>query len=189
MAGAQASAIISVEILVKQNVILPMRIGLKFLCTSVYRSTARLIAEEYSGQPISNFSGHLEQVHVTAGTGWTLDLEVVSVIQIIGKQRADQQGVHRHPYGAPPVGVPTKHAGIGFCREVIYAIFLGIDVENVGMLGMIAGERSNAIRAKEFILIEHARQDSTQPFRTNQRSDPSSRVPEMARSCWMNALQ
>src|SRR5271157_3948818 len=51
MACSQTSAIISVEILVEQDVILPVRIGLKFLRSPVNRSTASLVAEEYSGQP------------------------------------------------------------------------------------------------------------------------------------------
>lgn len=62
MAGSQARAVISVEILVEQNVILPVRIALEFLRTSINRPPARLILQEYPGQPISNFPGYLEHI-------------------------------------------------------------------------------------------------------------------------------
>jgi hypothetical protein len=50
VARSQARAVISVEVLVEQDVILPMRIGLKFLCRAVHWSPARLIAQEDPGK-------------------------------------------------------------------------------------------------------------------------------------------
>src|SRR4030095_4714421 len=104
-------------------------------------------------------------------------------------QGADQQGVHRHPYRTTPVGVSTEHAGVRFCREIVHAIFLAIDVEEVRMLGVVAGERPNAIGTEEFVLIEHARQNPAQPFRIYQRSDAAAGIPKMTRPGWMNALE
>ena len=42
VAGSQTRAVVSVEIFVEQDVILPLRIGLKFLRASVHRPPARL---------------------------------------------------------------------------------------------------------------------------------------------------
>jgi hypothetical protein len=55
MARSETSAVISVEIFVEQNVVFPVRIGLKFLCSTVDRSTARPIAQKDPGQSIGNF--------------------------------------------------------------------------------------------------------------------------------------
>src|SRR5580692_9717353 len=56
------------------------------------------------------------------------------------------------------------------------------------MLSMVAGERTNAIRAQEFFLIEHAGQDSAQPYGIHQRNDAALAIPEMPRTGWMNAF-
>src|ERR1700680_1541279 len=57
VASPKARAVISVEVLIEQNVVLPVRIGLEFLRASAHRSPARLIAQEDPGPPISNFPG------------------------------------------------------------------------------------------------------------------------------------
>src|SRR5262245_44755 len=82
VAGAKARAIVTVEIFVEQDVILPLRIGLKFLCTAVHRPPARPIAQKDPGEPMGDVPGHLEQGHDLARTGWTLDGEGVAVVQI-----------------------------------------------------------------------------------------------------------
>src|ERR1700751_3000505 len=56
------------------------------------------------------------------------------------------------------------------------------------MLRVVAGERTNAVRAQEFFLIEHARQDSAQPYRIHQRNDPAFAIAEMAQPGWVNSL-
>ena len=70
VAGPKAGAVVSVEVLVEQNVILPVRIGLEFLRASVNRPPARLIAQEDPGQPIGNFPGYLEQIHHACPSRW-----------------------------------------------------------------------------------------------------------------------
>jgi len=49
VARPQASAVISVKVLVEQDVILPVRIGLEFLRSSVHRPPAGFILQEDSG--------------------------------------------------------------------------------------------------------------------------------------------
>ena len=49
MAGSKASAIISLEVLVKENIILPVRISLEFLRTAVNRATAGFIPQKGTG--------------------------------------------------------------------------------------------------------------------------------------------
>src|SRR5262249_54800765 len=82
VAGAKACAIVTVEIFVEEDVIFPLRIGLKFLRPAVYRPPARPVAQKDPGEPMGDVPGHLEQGHDRARTGWTLDFEGVTVIQI-----------------------------------------------------------------------------------------------------------
>ena len=54
---------------------------------------------------------------------------------------------------------------------------------------MVAGERADPVRAEEFVLVEHARQNPAQPFLIHQRSDATLAIPEMAGPGGMNALR
>ena len=63
MAGSKASAIISLEVLVKKDIILPVRISLEFLRTAIQRPTAVLIWQKDSNQSIGNLFRNLEKGH------------------------------------------------------------------------------------------------------------------------------
>src|SRR5271167_5173961 len=76
MTGPEARAVIAVEVLVEQDVILPVGIGLEFLRASVHRPPAGFIPQEDPLQTVGNFPSYLEQVHQLARAGGTLDLEV-----------------------------------------------------------------------------------------------------------------
>src|SRR5271155_704745 len=141
MAGPQSCAVISVEVFIEQQEILPMRIGLEFLRSSVHRPPARGISQKDPGQSIGNFPGYLEQVHQVARTGGTLNLEAVAVIQEIRQQSADEHRVYRHPNGTSPVGVATVHACVGFGGKIVDAVLLTFDRNNIRMLRMKAGKR------------------------------------------------
>src|SRR5258705_7321416 len=164
MAGSQARAVVAVEVLEEQDVILPLGIGLELLRTSVHWPTAGFIPQEDPLQTIGYFPGYLEQVHQLARAGGTPDLEIVSVIQIELKQRTNEQRIHRHPDWPAPVGVAAEHAGVGFSRKVIHAVFLTLDVYHVGMLVVIFGERPDPIGTEELVLIQHACQNPPQPI-------------------------
>ena len=56
------------------------------------------------------------------------------------------------------------------------------------MVGVVPGECPYPIRAQEFILIEHARKNSAQSFRINQRGDSAIAITKMASAGGMNAL-
>src|SRR5712692_2451203 len=86
LARPQPSATVSVEVLVEQDVILPLRIGLEFFRTSVHRPAARLVAQENSSQPIGYFLCYFKQIHHFARAGRTLNLEVVAVVEVIRQQ-------------------------------------------------------------------------------------------------------
>src|SRR6516225_6846761 len=116
MTGSEPGAIVSMEVLVKQNVILPMRIFLEFSGSAVNRTLAICVTHKDAAQAAPDFFCYLEQRHVVARTGRTLDLEVISVERIHGQQAANDERIHWHPNWPTPIGITPKHTGVGFSR-------------------------------------------------------------------------
>src|SRR5215831_14538627 len=61
VAGAEARAIVAVEILVKEDVVLPVRILLELLTPSVKRAAPILVPQENARKPPANLLGDFEQ--------------------------------------------------------------------------------------------------------------------------------
>src|SRR5258707_5050242 len=101
MAGTQSCAVVRVEVFVEQNVILPVRVFLELLGSTVDGALAILIAEKNARQSLGNFFGKLEQGHVFPRTDGTLDLDVVPVDHVKVKQSAAHSDVHWHPVTPP----------------------------------------------------------------------------------------
>jgi hypothetical protein len=74
MTGAQAGAVVAVEVLIEQQIITPVGIGLEFGRASIDREPAVFIPEKDAGETVGNLLGYFEQVHQVAGGGWTLHL-------------------------------------------------------------------------------------------------------------------
>src|SRR5208282_5170489 len=75
MTGAQAGAIVAVEVLVEQEEIAPVGILLKLARAPVDRPATVLVFEKDVLAPAGDFLRHLVQVHVPAGTRRTLHCE------------------------------------------------------------------------------------------------------------------
>lgn len=82
MAGAEPGTIISVEVLVKEDVIAPMGIVLELLSAAIDRSMAILVPQEDAGETIGDLLAHVEKIHQVAGARGTFDFEVVAVIEV-----------------------------------------------------------------------------------------------------------
>src|SRR5262249_33900053 len=78
--GSQACPVISMEVLVKKEVIFPLRIGLEHLSAAVNRASARLAPQEDPDQPTGDLSRYLKQVHLVTRAGRALDFEIVAII-------------------------------------------------------------------------------------------------------------
>ena len=78
VAGSQPRSVVAVEVFVEQDEVAPVRIFLELLRPSIYRPPAILVAQESARQPALNLFRHLEQRHVPAGTGRTLNLELIA---------------------------------------------------------------------------------------------------------------
>ena len=154
VAGAEPCSIVAVEILVEQDQVAPVRIFLEFLCASVDRPTAIRVAKERGGKPALDLLCHLEQRHILAGTGRALDFEVVAIKRVQVQERPDDQHIDGHPDGTPPVGVAAEHSRIRFGRQVIDFVFLAANPERERVIFVIAGQRTDSVRAKKLILVE-----------------------------------
>jgi len=138
--GADAGAVVAVEIFVEQQIVPPIRIALEFFGTAEHRPTPGFVAQKDPGQPIGDLAGDLEQVHRLARAGRTFDPEVVAVIEVVLHQSANQQHIDRHPYRSAPVRVAAEHAGVRLRRQIIHPVFLPADIKNIGMICVIPGQ-------------------------------------------------
>jgi hypothetical protein len=63
VAGAKTGAIVTMEVLVEENVITPVRIILKLLRATIYGAPAVLTTHEYARYTPGELTADLEQVH------------------------------------------------------------------------------------------------------------------------------
>src|SRR5262249_53868848 len=89
MAGAQAGAVVAMEVLVKQDQVAPVRVVLELLRPTVDRTPAILVLEEDAGASTRDLFSDLIQVHEAAGTRWAFHLEIVAVVAVVLQQRAN----------------------------------------------------------------------------------------------------
>src|SRR5262249_4268412 len=108
VARSEAGAVVAVKILVEEKVILPMRIFLELARPAEHRPPARVVAQENASQSSCNLACHLKQVHHSARTRGTFDLEIVTEEQIPHEQCLNEQDIDREPDRAAPVGVPAE---------------------------------------------------------------------------------
>src|SRR5579871_6146618 len=104
MAGAETSTIVSVEVLVEQEEVAPVRIILEFVSSTVYGTVSHLVLQEDVSEAARNLLGHLIKVHAPARACRTFHGEIIAVVTVVLQQGAYDEGVDRHPDGAAPVG-------------------------------------------------------------------------------------
>ena len=61
------------------------------------------------------------------------------------------------------------------------AVFLVADVEHVGMLGVVARERPDAVGAEELVLVEHLRQHAAELRLVQDCGEPAARLTGLGR--------
>src|SRR3954464_11824429 len=105
VAGADAGAVVAMDVFVEQDEIAPVRILLKLCGAAVYRPAAILAPQEDPRKPLAEIFGHFVQRFLLTRPGGTLHTERIAVIKVGLQQSADDQDVDRHPDWAPPVGI------------------------------------------------------------------------------------
>src|SRR4051794_25474611 len=113
MARADAGTIVAVEVLVKEDVIPPVRVRLELFCTTVDWPASLVVAFKGADQALCQFPGDVEQIHEISGTCWALYLERVPVVGSHPQQRGIQHHVDGHPNRPAPIGVATEHTAVG----------------------------------------------------------------------------
>src|SRR5579862_2959776 len=103
MTGAHSGTGVAMEVLVKQNQVAPMGVGLKLLQVAEYRSVAIFVTKKDVCHPARQFPRHVPQrLHVSRSSR-ELDFEIVTQIVVELLQGLDQEKIHRKPNRAAPV--------------------------------------------------------------------------------------
>src|SRR5689334_23128117 len=76
VAGADAGAVVAVEVFVKENVVAPVGIVLELARAAIDGSMPVLVFEEDVAKATGDFLGDLEEVELTARAGGEVDFEI-----------------------------------------------------------------------------------------------------------------
>src|SRR5690242_10539862 len=104
VAGSQARAVVTMEKLVKPQVIAEMGVVLIFFRGSEHRTLPGLVAKEDARQPARQLRRHIAEILAISRIRRELDHEVVAEVVVEFLQRLDEQKIYREPYRTPPVG-------------------------------------------------------------------------------------
>src|SRR5258705_3950066 len=189
MAGTEPRAVVAVEVLVEEQMVAPVRVGLELLGTAEHRTAAPFVPEKDARQPCGNLPGDFEEIHHDAGPGGALDREAVAVVRVELQERADQQRVHRHPDWSAPVRISAKHRRVRLRWQIAHPVLLSAGAEYVRVVEVHTRERPDAEGAEEFVLVEHPREDAAQPLAADEREDTASAVPEVSLTGRMDAVE
>ena len=122
MAGADARAVVAVEIFVEQDQVPPMRIVAIAAIAAVHRAPAFLVLEEDARQPSRQLGGHIPEGQIIPRARRVFHFEVVAEVMMKFLQRFDDQVIQREPDGTAPVRIAAEKAGAGFSRLIVHAI-------------------------------------------------------------------
>src|SRR5207302_5964994 len=90
-----SSSRVTMEVLVKQDQVTPVWVGLELFEISEHRPATSLILEKYACHPARQFARYLPQVHHLSRSSRELDFEVVAEVVVKLLQRLDEQVVRR----------------------------------------------------------------------------------------------
>src|SRR5262245_47923192 len=111
VAGAKSGPIVSVKVLVKQDVVAPVWVCLKLVRATVHWPSARLVSQKDICESATDLLGYLIQRHVLSRSGGALDLKIVAVVSVVLQQCTDDQRIDRHPDRTAPIRVTAEHTG------------------------------------------------------------------------------
>src|SRR5262245_38953672 len=84
--GAETSPVVTVEVLIEQDEIAPVRVLLKLPRPAIDRPSASLVFQKDAGEPAPEFLGDLVQVHLPSRACWTFNRERIAVIGVVLQQ-------------------------------------------------------------------------------------------------------
>ena len=117
--GADRGAVVAVEVLAEDQVVLPGGVGLHLLGPAEACPPPVFVPGKQRDQPVLQVRGDPVEGEPLARAGRVLDLQVIAVEPVVALQRVDHEIVDREPDRAAPVGVAPEHGGGGLGRLVV----------------------------------------------------------------------
>src|SRR5262245_29585259 len=144
MIGAEACAVVAMEVLEEQDQVPPVRIGLEFFRTSVHRAAAIFVAEEDAREAAGKLASDIPEAHLLSGAGRKLELKTLAseIVELL--QGLDEQIIQRKPDRPAPVGISAEQPGGRFSRLVVHRILVAIDLQPVRLMQVITRERADS---------------------------------------------
>src|SRR5947199_769567 len=180
MAGPETGSVISMEVLVEEDEVAPVRVLLELLGATVDRAAPAPVPEEDAGEPPRYLLGHLEERHPDAGAGRALDSEVVAVEPVELNEPADDEAVDGHPHRPAPVGVPPEHARVRLGGKIGDVVSLAAEVEDERVVLTGERERPDAVRALELLLVEQVAEYPLEPLLRDGGEQPAFGIADIA---------
>src|SRR5262245_35876462 len=116
--SAQTATGIAIEVLVKEEVVPEVRVGLKFLVVAENRTPPVLVAPEDVDHPAAKLVSDLLHRSLLAVADRALDAKLVAVELVESVQALDDEVVERHPDRPAPIGVSAEKIVLRFTRGV-----------------------------------------------------------------------
>ena len=151
---AEPGAVVAVEVLVEHQVVLPRRVVLQPLGPPEAGPPAVRADQEDRDEPVLQVGDDGVQRQPVARAGRVLDGQVVAEEAVVALEGADDQVVEREPERAPPVGVAAEHVRRRLGRLVVDRGVDALDVEHVGVVTVVGGQRPQPVRGQELALVE-----------------------------------
>src|SRR5437867_11165494 len=171
MRRAEAAPGLSMEVLVEQDELFPVRVRREPLVVAMTGAAAVLVREEGRGEPPRELERNLAEVHPASRAAGHLDRQLVPVIVVIALERLDEEIVHRKPHRAAPVRVAAEGSRRRLSRIVGYAVLPALHDERVRPHAIDARERADAVRRQELALVEHVGEGSLEPAARGNREE------------------
>src|SRR5262245_4608440 len=147
MAGTHSGAVVTMKVLVEEEVVAPMGVGLELVGPPIDGPAAALIAEKDARESLGELTAHLEESQHPPCPGRAFHPKLGAVIEIKLQQRPDDEGVHRKPDRPTPVRVAAEHPAVRLRRQILDEVLLSPHVEHIGMPFVKFRERADSVGA------------------------------------------
>mmetsp|Transcript_36599 Transcript_36599/g.103211 ORF Transcript_36599/g.103211 Transcript_36599/m.103211 type:complete len:274 (+) Transcript_36599:98-919(+) len=171
MRSPDAAAGVPVEVLIEEEVVPEVARG-ELVVHLHGRPAPVLAALEQAHETVAQRVGDLEDRHLVARAGRVLDEKPVPVVRGELLQGLDDQVVDGEPDGAAPIRV-AAHDDHRRLRRVVAELAAGaVELEDVGVLEVVARQAAHAEIRQEFLGVEHALQQGPQAVPRQHRQQP-----------------
>ena len=163
--GADAGAGVAVEVLVEQQQVVPIRVGLELLDRPEDRPPAVLVGQPDRDEPSARCPPKRRAAGRLARSGRVVDREVVAHERVPVPERHDDEVVRRHPDRSAPVRVAAEQARRRFAGLVVDLRGQPAELELERGVAVALRQRAQAVRRQEPVLGQHLGQQAPEADR------------------------